>query len=480
MEEWPVYDALIMKNIQTYSLLLILSALAGCSSSSKNTGGTPSVSGASPAIAFLGSTLDVQLQGSNTTWDATTTADFGAGVTVNKLTLVSASALIANITVAKTATAGKRNITVTQGKTMETYTMDFAVSASATITSQGTVSQGSVINLKLINLDTSVPYDTTNTQDPFSGQITYTNLNFTGGTGLTYSVTNATANEADVQIFIDVMATAGAVDLTLANGDPNNTPLMTTFPAAFTVAARTATTLTPNAMADFTQPFASTLYKITPTGANDILNFGITAASQTSMPLLLLLDSTGSFAGSGFINNGTSFEYDTTDTSSLYVIALDFGATGGYMATVTSSDIALTIQAGGEGNDTTNNVYTGATVLSAPPVEVQGASLSSATDIDFYAVTVPAGKSIHVQTVPGDDATEATVIFYNSDGTTVLPDPDQTDPTMPVDMLGPEDTVSNAVTTAGTYYIAIGFSQDPSATPWAADESHYNLIVTLE
>ncbi len=121
-----------MKNIQTYSLLLIFSAVAACSnnsSSSKNSGGTPSVSGASPAIAFLGSTLDVQLQGSNTNWDATTTADFGAGVTVNKLTLVSASALIANITVAKTATAGKRNITVTQGKTMEPYTMDFDVSA---------------------------------------------------------------------------------------------------------------------------------------------------------------------------------------------------------------------------------------------------------------------------------------------------------------------------------------------------------------
>ncbi len=273
------------------------------------------------------------------------------------------------------------------------------------------------------------------------------------------------------------MASSGPVDVTLANGDPNGTPIsMTTFPAALTIAARTADHA--HAERDGRLHAAVRLHALQDHADRRERHPQLRhhrgkpdrhAAARAARPHGLLLRCE--------LPQQRSVVYIPAGghLAALPHRARSDGATGGYMATVTSSDIALTIQAGGEGNDTTNNAYTGATVLSAPPVEVQGASLSSATDIDYYAVTVPAGKAIHVQTVPGDDSTEATVLFYNSDGTTILPDPDQTDPTMPVDNFGPEDTVSNAVTTAGTYYIAIGFSQDPEATPWSADESHYNL-----
>src|SRR3954453_17925238 len=96
-------------------LLALLVLGAGCDNDNDkmdmmNTGGgdggvqiTPSVSLVQPLTVFLGRTLDVHLAGYGTNWNDMTTIDFGAGVTVNKVTAASETGLTVNITIAETA-----------------------------------------------------------------------------------------------------------------------------------------------------------------------------------------------------------------------------------------------------------------------------------------------------------------------------------------------------------------------------------------
>jgi hypothetical protein len=473
-----------MNSIRACLLSFLAVSLVGCGggADTKGTadggGNAPSVSGLQPSQAFLGRAVDIQISGSDTHWDATTTVDFGMGITVNKITVASPTALIANIAVANTAPAGPRTITVKQGSTNETFNMGFTIGSPMKVVVLGTVAQGSLLNLDITNLDVTDPFDDTSYSTYY-----FPNLNFTAPTGLSIEVTAATSTSIQAQVTVDVTTTPGPVDLTLASGDPSGTPETFFLPAAFTIAARTATAFTANAVIDITQPDATSLYKVTPTGANHALIFNAGASTPTNplaqpYPYLALLDNTGTFAN-GYLNAGQALTYLTTDTSPLYLIAGDQGGFTGFNVTIGYNDVALTMQAGGEGNDTTNDTSAGAVVLSAPPVLVAGASLSSATDLDWYAVTVAAGKAIHATTVPGDQYTNTTLQFFNSDGTTVLDSPSNlTDPTKPVDNGYQEDAISDVVTTAGTYYIVVGYST--SYGPYDETNTHYDLVVTLQ
>jgi hypothetical protein len=252
--------------------------------------------------------------------------------------------------------------------------------------------------------------------------------------------------------------------------------------SAFTIAARTATALTTTATAMLTAPSSSQLYTITPGATGDVLDFSASATGSDGPPIMLLLDKTGSFAGTSFLNSGAAFGYLTPSTDKLYVVVVDDGGMGGYSANIVASDSAApAVQTGGEGVDATNGVYTGATVLMAPPIHVEGATLSSATDLDYYAVTVPAGKAIFVQTTAGastDTMTDTTVQFFDSTGVAAFGNADDPTGGTAVDDSYFENTASIPVTTAGTYYIAIGWSGE--STYSATANTHYDLIVTLQ
>src|SRR6185369_7367228 len=75
--------------------------------------GTPSVSAITPNHAFPARSVDVVISGDDTAFDASTTVDFGAGITVDKLTVVSVTQLAAHITIDETAALGTRDVTVT-------------------------------------------------------------------------------------------------------------------------------------------------------------------------------------------------------------------------------------------------------------------------------------------------------------------------------------------------------------------------------
>ena len=96
----------------------------------------PTLSAISPRHAFPARTIDVVISGDDTLFDTTTTVDFGAGITVDKLTVVSPTQLAARITIAETATLGTRDVTVTTGDAL-VATMGFEVQPSLLLSIQG-------------------------------------------------------------------------------------------------------------------------------------------------------------------------------------------------------------------------------------------------------------------------------------------------------------------------------------------------------
>jgi hypothetical protein len=438
--------------------------VTGCSSSSSPT--VPaSVSGASPNQAFAGRTLDITLSGSGTNWDGTEMVSFGDGVTVNKVSLASAAALIANVTVANDAMIGPRDITVTKGTDAEAYKMSFQIVSPADVTVVGTPAQGSIVGLTIANHDFDNLFDDTSMGDGLFTPITYPNIAITAPSGVTAQVSSVTPFRIEATLLIDADASTGSFDLVVKSG-PDGSASQFTFkkPALFNITARTPMAIT-GTTATFAvgMPGDSQLYTYTPAGADHILSFDVMGDDPNASPIVVLLDKSGQFMN--LLGNGPSVQYTTTSADALTIIIWDAGATGMYNAALDITDTALTVQ-NGEGNDNTNKDPNGATALMTPPVIVKGASLSSGTDVDCYSLTVTAGKSIHARTVPGDQNTDTTIQFYDTTKTAMG---------MLVDQGYQEDTTSDPVPTTGTYYICIGASPmfDPSA-------SNYNLIVTLE
>jgi hypothetical protein len=93
------------------------------------TGGTPQISQVSPPTGPQGAThLSVQLTGLYTHFvSGSSAASFGSGITVNSLSVQSATVALADITISATATQGNRNVSVTTGSEMASITGGFTV-----------------------------------------------------------------------------------------------------------------------------------------------------------------------------------------------------------------------------------------------------------------------------------------------------------------------------------------------------------------
>lgn len=463
-----------------FALSLATALAAGCTTKKYYTngdGGTApaSVSNISPSLAFTGQTIDVQITGSATDWDSSTTVDFGMGITVNKLTVASPAAMTANVTIDAMAATGTRDVTVTAAGSAEPYKMTFNVQNQVDVTVVGTATAGATFEIKIINNDLAHPFDTTTSL--FGG---YADLSLSLADGYLYDIVNATTTELDAVIFADVMASPGPFDVDVLSGPDPSSAYEYKHAAAFTVgAAPTPAALTDGAMTTIASSFGSTLYKFTPMAANELVTISSTDTGGNTQ--VVYLHASGSFLDVGSTDSGASVTFDALDTTPVYVLIWNAADASNVMATVNVVEASLNVQAGGEGDDTANNTDTGAISLDTPPVIVEGASLSSAADEDWYKLMVPMGKIIHVNTSAGDADTDTVVTFYASDGTTAV-DNQEGDGTAAdgVDNGNQEDAHSVAVTTSGLYYIKISYSQSSFATPWATTNSHYNMTVTLE
>jgi hypothetical protein len=437
-------------------------------------GSVPSVSAINPPAAFLARSKDVLISGSNTLWSSLSMVDFGAGVTVNKITVASPTALRVNISVGATAAAGWRDVSVTTAGETDTFSKSFDIESPVLVTTEGTVAQGSLIHVKIRDMDPDNLFDTTSTGDGFFTPFVFTNLNVTTPAGVTFAVQNVTSYEADGIIGIDVNAMPGSVDLTVLSGKAD-AAVPFPAPAALSVAARTASALnaaTP-ATGSLATPYGSALYSFTPASMPQLIDIIATASTTTAAPQMILLPKSGAFADA--IAQSATLLLSSTAADTYYVIYLDQGSVAGYTYLIKATASAVALFQETEPNNTVGM----ANMVPSLPVLIQNAKLENAMDVDYFSISVAAGdvgKHVRVITTPGDQKTNTLVDVVSID---------PTDMTTQVSAFlnGPpsqgttyhQDVRTDALTSAGVYYVKISAntSYDPMHTA-------YNAIVRLE
>jgi hypothetical protein len=454
------------------ALSMLLAACTGAEGPKGDKGdpgvGTPSVSAVTPTSAFLARTLDVTISGSNSAWTDKATADFGADVKVEKVVVASPSALVATITVAATAALGPRDVTVRDGDASATFKGAFKIEAPLKITTTGTLAQGSVVSVRARGLDFETPFDTTATGDGLFTPLTFTNIAVSGPAGTNTNVDNVSDYVVDYTLLVDVTAPPATVDVSIDSG-PSGDTLSFPYPAAFKIAARTPKTAAPNATTTDMLANAgdSALFMYTPSSATlKILDLTTTATDANASPAAYFLPKSGKFADAFAASSATTQVISSTDP--IYAVAVDTGGYGGYAVGLKVDETAATAGTDKEPNNSdTDATANGAVTL---PFAVQGATLSSVSDEDWFAITISGqdmGKQIAVQTTGIDRYTDTVVDILDDQGNSLGG---------PSDDQGYLDTLtSDPLTKAGTYFVKISASS-------YFDSAHkkYDLVIRLQ
>ena len=423
-----------------------------------------SISAVSPADAFIARSVDVVISGNGTTFDAKTTVDFGSTVTVNKTTVASPTAILANITVHDDAKAGPIDVNVDSLTYKAAFNLKSPIDLGETA---GKAEQGGLVFVgSARGLDFTTPFDTTSTGDGFFTPIVYTDLALQGQTALILSASDYNVGFAAL---IDVNAAAGASPLTLLSGPAGGD--IVKFPAGdINVVARTAKNIVPGTTSTFTPtaPLETGLFLYTPSDATGhAVTITVSSADPNASPSLFVLDKTGKFS-TALVSLGSGYSYVSTSTDKLYIVPLD--AAGGSSAVdVDVSETAVSLVTEAEPNDTSAT----ATALVSLPADVTTADLSSETDVDWYKFTATVadiGKSVHVVTTSPGDLTDTVVDVLAADGVTSLGGPSD-------DADYDEDFLSSQINGAGTYYVQISASHAGFFDP---TQFKYTALITLE
>ena len=154
------------------------------------------ITSVSPAVLGGGATAQtVTINGTNFVAGAVV-AFSGTGVTAGAATIVNSTQMLVSVTVAATATAGLRNVTVTSGGLVATLTNGFTVTAAPTVTSVTPASRGQgATNQNLVVAGTGFQAGIT---PVFSGTgVTVNSVTVTSATSLTVNVTVGAAGTRD-------------------------------------------------------------------------------------------------------------------------------------------------------------------------------------------------------------------------------------------------------------------------------------------
>jgi hypothetical protein len=203
-------------------------------------GGLPVVSGASPISAHQNDqNVNVTVTGLYTNFvNGTTTANFGAGVTVNSVTVSGSTTATVNVTISSTATIGGRTVTMTTGTEVASFANAFNVVAGLpqlASLSPSTGAQNSTQTVTVTGLYTNFAQGTSVVS--FSGgNVTAGTATVNGPAQITVSVTVAAGAAATART---VTVTTGSEVASLTNG-------FTVMPGAPTITTISPTVGVPN------------------------------------------------------------------------------------------------------------------------------------------------------------------------------------------------------------------------------------------
>ena len=432
-----------------------LTGAVGCSSDG-------SISGVIPGEVFVGRSADVLVIGDGTAWDGDTTVNFGPGILVNTVTVASETAILANITADASAPLGPRNVSVGDLEFENAFELTSPVQVKEW---RGQTAQGSISIVSLQNLDFENPFDTTSTGDGFFTPLVYTNIQVTAGEGVNVQLSSVDDYSLDFFVLTDVDAAAGAHDLEILSGPPDQ-QVSFRHPAAFEVGAREAVELVGNEPANgsITEPFQSVLYKFEPSSLS-IVNAYTFAESPDAAASFALLGPSGSFFELIDVTSTTTF----VGEEPYYLIYFDGSGLTGY-----SYEIGAEVQAADAMPESEpNNDTEQAQPADKLPAVMQDASLPDDADVDWIKVVVTpedvaAGKVLHVWTYGDDSLTDVVIRVFGPDGKTKIADSG--------DDGFHEDLTTTPLAQNGVHYIKV------VPSPEFFDPAHagYDLAVVLE
>ena len=387
------------------------------------TGTTPSVGVIVPNIGLLDRELDVTVTAEAVDFTAATPSfDFGAGVKTSNVQVLSATTAYVHLAVDAGAATGARDVKVTAGSNNLTSKNGFKVAAPITVTATpSALVQGGLAFVDVANNDTQHAFDTAGN---FVGV-------FSDGAGVS-SFSAVTATQATGGIYhIDPKAAASA-EFGAANLDADGNPTTLYSGGELSITARAATALTvgtPLASQNLASKGATGLYSYS-TSSLSILEVEMEATGTGfDYPLLAVHGSSGKFAD--LRTAGSSVVYLTPATAdTAYAAAFDDKGGGGTAAefgySITATAHTATAYAEPTAaHDTITNAKANAVVTALPNASTNNGiiitgALATATEEDWYAVTVAAGDSIEIAAAPGFDAT---VDFTDEDGNGLILDP---------------------------------------------------------
>jgi hypothetical protein len=427
----------------------------------------PSISGIVPGRAFLARKVDVTISGSGTRWAEGTTVDFGEGVAVEKLVVASPTAIVASLSIAATAPAGARDVTVDTDGAASTYKGAFTVESPLALTVKGTAAQGSVFFVTATSKDLSTPFDTTSESGGLFAPPTFTGVTLKDVPGVLVSVSDVSLYKVELTFVADVTSAAGKKAVSLVSGAEGTPQTAFPYPGGLDLAARQAAPLGLGSASSQSAkaPFESKLLTFSPAVGTAITDVVVTTKDADFAPKVILLPKSGRFdaALTGFVSTST---FVSTSADPIYAVVLDTsGKTGDFTILARSTAATTTTEAA------SNDTFDIAQAIAALPTIVTNGQLSSETDVDWYAVTVTAGdagKKLRVITAPGDAEADPIVEIFKDDGTTAVGQKADA---------GFHENVLSPALTEGTYRIKISVSKE---SPYKASASRYQLALRLE
>jgi hypothetical protein len=445
-----------------------------------------SAAGVFPEQGFLGRKLTVEVTGDTTAWDATSQVNFGDGVTVDAITVVSPQALQVDLTIEPDAPGGAHDVTVTDSGDTFTIAGGFTLVSPISINAPA-FEQGGIGTITITNLDLLHPFDDSINEETFEFAIVITAV---PDSGVSLALVDVTPEAITMSALIDVTATTtGPITIT-STTDGVATVTQTEVP----VTARAPQVVTAGTPASFTMGANGSLLEITAAQAG-LLNLRLTTADTAlaGAPGFVVLPASGKW--NDFLAIHENFGATTVDAALLnqvvgsgdkfFLIAMEspldvlqgLGAIGepGYQATFDATTISLigvTPVTDGDaatpgGNDTPDT----AQALTGTTAQFDGV-LTDATDSDCIKIaTTAVDQKIHVYTTDENGATDTVVEIFEDDTSIATSHRISSD----VD-LG-EEVVSDPFTIPLTRSICV------SASQFVADDfanGAYKAIVVIE
>jgi hypothetical protein len=353
------------------------------------TNGTPLLTGVAPPFGSQGATLNVTLSGQSTNWtQGVTTVSFGAGVTINSVTVNSTTSAVASITIDPLAAVGTRNVSVTTGPEVVSLNNAFLLNPGAATISNvapNAGTQGQTLSVNVTGTGTHFAQGTTSVS--FGTGIVVNSITVSSPTALAANITINAAAAGGIRV---VSATTGGEVATLVSG--------------FNVQTGTPTLLsvTPNSGAQQASTSVALVGDFTHWGPGTTVSFGpginvsaLTFISPTSLTATIQIDPLANLGGR-----------TVTVTAGPEVVSLP----NAYTVTPGPAVLGVTPNAGQQGQ-TISVTITGtathfaqgtSTVNFGPGINVGGVTVNSPTSITLNLsidpTAVVGGRTVQVVT----------------------------------------------------------------------------------